>query len=90
MFNRAINASLIGAVMAFGLALSGQALADLTAAEAAELDAEAKAKAKATVSQFLADTKGAEAVLADAKGVLVCPKIRKGGFTIGLEGASAC
>ena len=82
MFNRAINASLMGAVMAFGLALSGQALADLTAAEAAELDAEAKA----TVSQFLADTKGAEAVLADAKGVLVCPKIRKGGFTIGIEG----
>ena len=63
MFNRAINASLMGAVMAFGLALSGQALADLTAAEA---------------------------VLADAKGVLVCPKIRKGGFTIGIEGASAC
>ena len=43
MFNRAINASLTGAVLACGLALSGQALADLTAAEAAELDAEAKA-----------------------------------------------
>ena len=82
MFNRAINASLMGAVLACGLALSGQALADLSAAEAAELDAEAKA----TVSQFLAETKGAEAVLADAKGVLVCPTIRKGGFGVGVEG----
>ena len=82
MFNRAINAGLMSAAMAFGLAISGQAQADLTAAEAAELDAEAKA----TVSQFLAETKGAEAVLADAKGVLVCPKIRKGGFTVGIEG----
>ena len=82
MFNRAINAGLMSAAIAFGLALSGQARADLTAAEAADLTAEAKA----TLAQFEADTKGAKEVLANAKGVLVCPKIRKGGFTIGLEG----
>jgi lipid-binding SYLF domain-containing protein len=82
MFNRAIHAGLMSAAIALGLALSGQARADFTAAEAAELDAEAKA----TVSQFLAETKGADAVLTNAKGVLVCPKIRKGGFGVGVEG----
>lgn len=82
MFTRKINAGLMGSVMAFGLALSGQAMAKFTADDAAELNAEAKA----TLASFLADTKGAEAVLADAKGVLVCPKIRKGGFGVGVEG----
>ena len=82
MFNRAINAGLMSTAMAFGLAVSGQVRADFTAAEAAELDAEAKA----TLEQFVAETKGAKEVLADAKGVLVCPKIRKGGFTVGVEG----
>jgi lipid-binding SYLF domain-containing protein len=82
MFNRAINAGLMSAALAFGFALSGQVRAEFTAAEAAELDAEAKA----TLEQFVAETKGAKEVLADAKGVLVCPKIRKGGFTVGIEG----
>ena len=86
MFNRAINASLMGAVMAFGLALSGQALADLTAAEAAELDAEAKA----TVSQFLADTKGAEAVLADARACWSAPRSARVVSPSVSRGASAC
>jgi lipid-binding SYLF domain-containing protein len=82
MLNRAIHAGLMSAAMAFGLAVSGQAWADLTAAEAAELDAEAKA----TLEQFVAETKGAKEVFSNAKGVLVCPKIRKGGFTVGIEG----
>ncbi len=82
MFKRKINAGLMSGVMALGLALSGPAMADLTAKEAAELDAEATA----TLAKFKADTKGAEAVLANAKGVLVCPTIRKGGFVVGVEG----
>ena len=82
MFNRRTNVGLMGGILALGLTLSGQVMAKFTAEDAAELDAEAKA----TVSQFLAETKGADAVLTDAKGVLVCPKIRKGGFTVGIEG----
>lgn len=82
MFNRKIKAALTGGAMALGLALSGPALADLTAKEAGELNAEAMA----TLSKFKAETKGAAGVLADAKGVLVCPTIRKGGFVVGVEG----
>jgi lipid-binding SYLF domain-containing protein len=77
-----INAGLISGVMALGLALSGPAMGYLTAKEAGELDA----AANATLAKFKADTKGAEGVWADAKGVLVCPKIRKGGFVVGAEG----
>lgn len=85
MFNKRLSAGLMYAALAFGLTLSGQVVADLTdisAEKAAELEAEAKA----TLASFLAETKGADAVLANAKGVLVCPKIRKGGFGIGVEG----
>jgi len=85
MFKKRISAGLMSAALAFGLTLSGQVFADLTdisAEKAAELEAEAKA----TVASFVAETQGAEAVLANAKGVLVCPKIRKGGFGIGVEG----
>ena len=82
MFNRAINAGVMSAVMAFGLALSGPAQAEFTRSDATALDI----AAETTLSQVRADTKGADAVLADAKGVLVCPKIRKGGFGVGVEG----
>jgi lipid-binding SYLF domain-containing protein len=85
MFYKHVNAGLMYAALAFGLTLTGQVFADLTdisAEKAAELEAEAKA----TLASFLAETKGADAVLANAKGVLVCPKIRKGGFGIGVEG----
>jgi lipid-binding SYLF domain-containing protein len=82
MFNRNINAGLMGGILALGLTLSGQAMAKFTAEDAAELNAEAKA----TLAKFEADTKGAKEVLANAKGVLVCPKIRKGGFGFGVEG----
>jgi lipid-binding SYLF domain-containing protein len=81
MSNRITNLGLIAGILALGLTLSGRAVAKFTAEDAAELNAEAKA----TLAQFLADTKGADAVLANAKGVLVCPKIRKGGFTVGVE-----
>jgi len=81
MFNRKANLGLTAGVLALGLTLSGQAMAALTAEEAAELNAEAKA----TLEKFQAETKGAAEVLAGAKGVLVCPKIVKGGMGIGAE-----
>jgi lipid-binding SYLF domain-containing protein len=74
----------MSAVMALGVGLPGWAMADITAKEAAELEAEAKA----TVTKFKAQTKGAEPVLANAKGVLVCPKIAKGGLVVGIEGGN--
>ena len=73
--------ALVGA-FALGVSLSGTALADISAAEAAELDGEAMA----TLEQFKANTKGAEGVFAAAKGILVCPKITKAGLGIGAEG----
>ena len=50
--------------------------------------AKVEADAKATLAKFQADTKGADAVLANAKGVLVCPTITKGGFVFGYEGGT--
>ena len=68
--------------LALGMSLSGPALADISPADAAELDAEAVA----TLEQFEADTKGADGVFAAAKGILVCPKITKAGHGFGAEG----
>jgi lipid-binding SYLF domain-containing protein/transposase len=82
MLARKIRAGLMSAVVALGVALSGQAMADITVQDATALDAEAKA----TLAKFKAETIGAEEVIANAKGVLVCPKITKGGFIIGVEG----
>ena len=82
MLTRRIRAGLMSAVVALGVALSGQAMADITGQEATVLDA----AAKDTLTKFKAETVGAEAVIANAKGVLVCPKITKGGFIIGVEG----
>jgi lipid-binding SYLF domain-containing protein len=81
MFHRNANLSLTAGILALGLTLSGPAVAAFTAEDAAELDAEAKA----TLQKFVAETKGAEEVLANAKGVLVCPKIVKGGLGVGAE-----
>ena len=82
MWAHKIRAGLMSAVVALGVLLSGQARADLTVQEATVLDA----AAKDTVTTFKAKTVGAEAVIANAKGVLVCPKITKGGLIIGVEG----
>ena len=82
MFTRKTNLGLTAGILALGLTLSGSAMAGFSAEEAAELDAEAKA----TLATFTAETKGADEVFASAKGVLVCPTIRKGGFGIGAEG----
>ena len=79
MFNRRM--SVMSGVVALGLALSGQAMAAFTEQDAVKLDADGKA----TLATFEAQTKGADTVLANAKGVLVCPSITKGGFLVGVE-----
>jgi lipid-binding SYLF domain-containing protein len=81
MFNRRMT--VMSGVVALGLALSGQAMA-FKAEEAAKVEADAKA----TLAKFEAQTKGADTVLANAKGVLVCPSITKGGFLVGYEGGT--
>jgi len=81
MVTRRIRAGVMSAVITLGVALSGQAMAMITEKDAAELDA----KAKATLTKFQAETKGAEAVFANAKGILVCPSITKGGLIVGVE-----
>ena len=84
MLTRKIRASLMSTVVALGVALLGQARADITTQEAAEFDT----AAKAALTRFQAETKGAEGVIANAKGVLVCPKITKLGFIFGVEGGA--
>jgi lipid-binding SYLF domain-containing protein len=74
--------TLTGSLLTLGILLSGQALADFTATDAAELETEASA----AVATFKSETTEAETLLNNAKGVLVCPKITKGGFIIGVEG----
>jgi len=61
---------------------ASSALAAFTAKEAAELLAEANA----TAADFKANTEGADAIFSKAKGILVCPTIRKMGIGIGAEG----
>jgi lipid-binding SYLF domain-containing protein len=82
MISKKIHAALICGVTAVGLLLSSPAMAAFTADEAAELEAEAKQ----TQEKFQANTKGAEEIFAKAKGILVCPTIRKAGIGIGAEG----
>ncbi len=73
-----INKSLIGAVVALGMTAAVQ----VQAFDAKTQDAEAKA----TLEKFEKDQPGAKAIIDSAKGVLVCPKITKGGFIIGASG----
>ena len=81
MVNRTLKTGLMGGIMVLILAFSGQAMAKFTAEEAAKLDAEAKN----TAEKFLAETEGAKALFDSAKGILVCPKIRKAGLGVGAE-----
>jgi lipid-binding SYLF domain-containing protein len=71
-----------GTILAVSMLLSGQALADFTASDATKLETDASA----AVARFQSETKGAETLLNQAKGILVCPKITKGGFIVGAEG----
>lgn len=82
MLNMNVRAVIIGSAAALILSLSSTAMAAFTADEAAELYSEAKA----TMQKFRAETKGTDQIFANAKGVLVCPEIRKIGIGIGVEG----
>lgn len=84
MLSRRIRVGLFSGVMALSVALSGEAMAALTAKEAADLDQQAKT----AVATFKAETKGSANVLDNAKGILVCPSIKKGGFLVGVESGS--
>jgi lipid-binding SYLF domain-containing protein len=77
-----MRVTLTGTFLAIGILMSGQSLAAFTSADATELEADATA----AVAEFQKKTSGSEALLNDAKGVLVCPKITKAGFMIGIEG----
>jgi lipid-binding SYLF domain-containing protein len=74
--------ALTATLLALGILFNASAQAAFTAADAAELDKEASA----AVARFQNETTGTEAVLNNAKGILICPKITKGGFIIGVEG----
>ncbi len=74
-----LSAILTSSVVVFALANPAAAF---SAGDAAALDVEAEA----TLAKFQVDTKGAEEVIAGAKGILVCPKITKAGLGFGAEG----
>lgn len=61
---------------------SGQSFAAFTADDAKKLESEAAQ----TVARFQKETSGAETLLNNAKGILVCPEITKGGLIAGVEG----
>ncbi len=82
MFKTKTKLGLSTGILAVGLTLSGASWAAFTAKDANELNSEAKS----TLATFTSETKGAEEIFAKAKGVLVCPTIRKGGVGVGVEG----
>jgi len=82
MFTKNIYSLAIAIVATSSFFLSSTAMAAFTTDEAAEL----YTKAEATVAQFKSETKGADSIFANAKGILVCPKIKKMGIGIGVEG----
>ena len=69
-------------LMTLGILMTGSALADFTSADAAALEAESTA----ALAKFEAETSGAKTMLDSTYGMLICPKITKGGFVIGVEG----
>ena len=70
-----------GMILTISMFCAGQAVASFTAADAKQLETDASA----AVSRFQSETKGAETLLNEAKGILVCPKITKAGFVVGGE-----
>lgn len=70
-----------GILTVLGLLIAGQAQADFTPEDAARLDRESIA----TLDKFQSDTPEAKTLIEHANGVLVCPKITKGGFIVGVE-----
>ena len=74
--------TLTSTLLALGILVTGQVQAGFSTEGAAELEAEASA----AIAKFQSETTGTEAVLNNAKATLVCPKITKGGFIVGVEG----
>ena len=83
MIDRKFSTALTSSIFTISLMLSSQAMAAFTAKEAAELDT----NAATTLETFKATAKGTDGVFANAKGILVCPKIRKAGLGVGVERA---
>ena len=69
------------AICVLGIFLTSQAFADFTTSDASKLQNEASA----AEARFRAETSGEEDLLNNAKALLICPKITKGGLIIGVE-----
>ena len=76
-----MKSTLVVALMALGILVTGPALAAFTAKDATELETQSAA----ALATFDSDTSGAKTLIDNAKGILVCPDITKGGFIIGVE-----
>ena len=95
-----INKSIASAVLAFGVAFSGQALAEAddktdpmeAASEETQqekfLKTDFNTEVAMTVGKFQDEQPGATEILEAAKGVLVCPTITKGGLVVGIAGGT--
>lgn len=77
-----MRAVLAVTLMATGILVTGLTRADFTAADATELGTESTV----ALTTFQSETSDAKTLLDNAKGILVCPKITKGGFIVGVEG----
>jgi len=92
MSSISINKSIASAVLALGVAFSGQVLAvdstPIPEAKETYKKADIDADVAATLAKFNADQPGAKEIIDAAKGVLVCPTITKGGFIFGAAGGT--
>ena len=95
-----INKSIASAVLAFGVAFSGQALAEAddktdpmeAASEESKqevyLKTDINTEVAMTVGKFQNDIPGGTKILEAAKGMLICPTITKGGLVFGIAGGT--
>ena len=95
-----INKSIASAVLAIGVAFSGQALAEADdktdPMEAASgetkqevfLKTDINTEVAMTVDKFQKEQPGATKILEASKGALICPSITKGGLVVGIAGGT--
>ena len=98
MSTLSINKGIASAVLAFGVAFSGQALAvDKTdpmeaASEETQqekfLKTDINTEVAMTVGKFQKDIPGGTKILEASKGTLICPSITKGGLVVGIAGGT--
>ena len=98
MSTLSINKGIASAVLAFGVAFSGQALAvdktDPMEAASEEtkqevyLKTDINTEVAMTVGKFQNDIPGGTKILEAAKGTLICPTITKGGLVFGIAGGT--